>query len=208
MLFSIIIVNKRARLQTKVVEDIHSILKNTTLFSSRRVITERTENLLVMDPPKHTQMRNLVNKAFTPKKVNDLTPRIAEITQTLLDDVKQTDQWDMVKDLAGPLPVIVIAELLGIPTKDRLLLKEWSDALVKGPEVNNEEAYHAVMAEREEAVNQLNAYFRNIIRERGSNQKDDLISLLLLVAGNETTTIASAFFLWYCGMQREKFHVK
>ncbi|MGD8192173.1 cytochrome P450 [Brevibacillus ginsengisoli] len=190
-------------------EDVHSILKNTTVFSSKRAIAEKVESLLTMDPPKHSQMRSLVNKAFTPKKVNDLTPRIIDITNELLEDVKASNQLDIVRDLAGPLPVIVIAEMLGIPSNDRMLFKEWSDVLVKGPEVNTDEAYEAILKEREQTIGKLAAYFQNIIRERGNKQQDDLISLLLqaevdgqklreeevlsfcillLVAGNETTT--------------------
>lgn len=190
-------------------EDVHAILKNTTVFSSKRAIAERVESLLTMDPPKHNQMRNLINKAFTPKKVNDLIPRIEVITHELLDEVKTSKQLDIVRDLAGPLPVIVIAEMLGIPSQDRMLFKEWSDVLVKGPEVNTDEAYASVQKEREQAIGKLAAYFQAIIRERGNKQEDDLISLLLqaevdgqklreeevlsfcillLVAGNETTT--------------------
>jgi cytochrome P450 family 109 len=190
-------------------EDVHHILKNPAIFSSQRGVGDRKESLLFMDPPKHKQMRNLVNKAFTPKVVNELAGHIAEITNELLDDVANAKEMDVVSDLAGPLPVIVIAELLGLPTSDRKLFKEWSDALVKGSEVNTEEAFEAVMKERKTAIEQLTPYFKGIINERRIKSRNDLISLLLaaeidgeklseeellgfcillLVAGNETTT--------------------
>jgi len=192
-------------------EDVHFVLKNPVLFSSRRMmgVGDRVENLLVMDPPKHTQMRNLVNKAFTPKAINDLASHIKEITESLLAEAKSSGKIDIVHDLATPLPVIVIAELLGVPAEDRQLFKEWSDVLVKGPANNSDEAYQAVIAEREQVVGQLTRYFADILKARSQKRESDLVSLLLdaeieghklsaedvisfcillLVAGNETTT--------------------
>ncbi|ULL16288.1 cytochrome P450 [Paenibacillus sp. H1-7] len=189
-------------------EDVHRILKDPATFSSVRKLAER-DTILTMDPPRHTQMRALVNKAFTPKVVNDLAPHIASITQELLDAVASKGQMDTVHDLAVPLPVIVIAELLGVPPKDRHLFKEWSDILVKGPDVNTDEAFRQVMMEKAQAMKELNAYFAVILEERRQKPQEDLISLLLeaevegqkltdeellgfcillLAAGNETTT--------------------
>jgi cytochrome P450 len=191
-------------------DDVHFVLKNPTLFSSQRAMGGvRNESLLTTDPPRHTQLRNLVNKAFTPKAINELAPHIADITNELLDNVAQAGTMDMVHDLAGPLPVIVIAELLGVPSSDRKLFKEWSDILVKGPDVNTKEAYEAVVQERRQATKELSDYFMKIIEKRRKEPKDDLISallaaeiegkklndqellsfcILLLAAGNETTT--------------------
>jgi cytochrome P450 family 109 len=189
-------------------EDVHYVLKNPALFSSKRAISEQ-ENLLVLDPPKHTQMRNLVNQAFTPKAIAALEPRIADIANELMDETTARGELDIVHDFAGPLPVIVIAELLGIPPRDRKLFKEWSDVIVTGPQVNTEEAMRTVIAERQDAVRKLGGYFTGIIEERRNQREEDLISLLLdaeiegqklshqevlsfcillLVAGNETTT--------------------
>ncbi|ERI03931.1 cytochrome P450 [Aneurinibacillus aneurinilyticus] len=190
-------------------DDVHLVLKNPKLFSSRRSQGEKRESLLIMDPPKHTQMRNLVNKAFTPKVIQELEPRIAEITNGLLDEVIPNTRMDMVYDVAGPLPVIMIAELLGVPARDRQLFKAWSDVLVKGPEVNTDEAFTSVMAEKRQASDELSDYFKDILVQRRRKRENDLISLLLdaeidgeklseeellgfcillLVAGNETTT--------------------
>ncbi|MFC7440472.1 cytochrome P450 [Laceyella putida] len=191
-------------------EDVHRILKDPATFSSKRGMDIRKrENILIMDPPRHTQMRGLVNKAFTPKVVADLAPHITSITNALLDAVLDHGKMDIVSDLAVPLPVIVIAELLGVPTEDRQLFKEWSDILVKGPDENTEEAFNQVVAENAQASEELSAYFARIVEQRRSEPKDDLISLLLaaeiegqklndeeviafsillLAAGNETTT--------------------
>lgn len=189
-------------------EDVHRILKDPATFSSVRKLAER-ETILTMDPPRHSQMRAIVNKAFTPKVVNDLGPHIKSITDELLDAVVNNGSMDIVHDLAVPLPVIVIAELLGVPAEDRHLFKEWSDILVKGPEVNTDEAFHRVMTEKTQAMKELNGYFATIVEQRRKEPKDDLISLLLaaeidgqklneeellgfcillLAAGNETTT--------------------
>ncbi|WP_047153464.1 cytochrome P450 [Aneurinibacillus tyrosinisolvens] len=191
-------------------EDVHRILKDPATFSSKRALAvKERESILTMDPPRHTQLRALVNKAFTPKIVSDLAPHIASITNDLLDTVQGSGKMDTVHNLAVPLPVIVIAELLGVPPEDRKLFKEWSDILVKGADVNTDEAFNRVIAEKEQAMEELNAYFTKIIEQRRRQPREDLISMLLaaeidgqklddkellgfsillLAAGNETTT--------------------
>ncbi|WP_219837126.1 cytochrome P450 [Paenibacillus sp. R14(2021)] len=189
-------------------EDIHRILKDPATFSSRRglAIKDR-ETILTMNPPRHTQLRGLVNKAFTPKVISDLATRISAITDELLNVVEGT--MDIVSSLAVPLPVIIIAELLGVPPEDRNLFKEWSDILVKGPDQNTDEEFNQVIAEKVRANDELNDYFARIVEQRRIEPKEDLISLLLqaevegerlsdkeilgfsillLAAGNETTT--------------------
>ena len=162
-----------------------------------------------MDPPKHTKMRNLINKTFTPKAVNELSQRIQDVTTSLLDQAKEKETLEMIHDFAAPLPVIIIAELLGVPAKDRELFKNYSDILVSGAEDDSDEAFNMMMKRRREGAKFLNDYFKEIIQERQRSPKDDLISLLLaaevdgerlkeeellgfcillLVAGNETTT--------------------
>ncbi|MBP1960932.1 cytochrome P450 [Paenibacillus aceris] len=191
-------------------EDIHRILKDPVTFSSKRGLAVKDrETILTMDPPRHTQLRGLVNKAFTPKVISDLASRISSITDELLDDVQIKETMDIVSDLAVPLPVIMIAELLGVPPEDRNLFKEWSDILVKGPDQNTDEAFKQIIAEKEQATDELSDYFARIAEQRRVEPKEDLISLLLqaevegeklsdkeilgfsillLAAGNETTT--------------------
>ncbi len=162
-------------------------------------------SILQMDPPRHRQLRNLVTLAFTPRMVAQLEPRIAAITGELLDRVDGTGEMDFVRDLAYPLPVTVIAELLGIPTELREDFKRWSDALVIGAEDMSEEERMALYQE----VQGMFGYFSQVLEERRQHPQNDLVSALLaaeidgerlsimellgfcgllLVAGNETTT--------------------
>jgi cytochrome P450 len=159
-------------------------------------------SILRMDPPRHRQLRNLVTQAFTPRVVAKLAPRIREITDELLDAVPATGELDVVRDLAYPLPVTVIAELLGIPASRRADFKRWSDALVS---IGSAQDRSVRIAE----MQSMYAYFVQVLEERRSHPQDDLISgllvaeiegerlsdiellgfcALLLVAGNETTT--------------------
>jgi cytochrome P450 len=162
-------------------------------------------SILQMDPPRHRQLRNLVSQAFTPRMVAQLEPRINAITQELLDHVATAGQMDVVGDLAYPLPVTVIAELLGIPTELREDFKRWSDAIVAGDEAHSEEERRALIQE----IQGMYGYFTQVLDERRQHPQNDLVSALLaaevngqrlsnmellgfcgllLVAGNETTT--------------------
>jgi cytochrome P450 len=158
-----------------------------------------------MDPPRHRQLRNLVSQAFTPRMVAQLEPRITAITNELLDHVADAGEMDVVRDLAYPLPVTVIAELLGIPAELREDFKRWSDAIVAGEEGLSEEQRHALFQE----IQGMYGYFTQVLEERRQHPQNDLVSALLaaevdgerlsnlellgfcgllLVAGNETTT--------------------
>ncbi len=180
--------------------DTEQVLTDYKLFSSVRnkEISETRPNILNMDPPRHRQLRNLVSQAFTPRAITQLSNRITGIVTQLLDQVAPNGQMDIVHDLAYPLPVIVIAELLGIPSEDRARFKHWSDAVVGSITDDN-------LNPRPE----MNEYFLQIIAQRRDHPQDDLVSallnaqvdgehltqaemlsfcILLLVAGNETTT--------------------
>jgi len=167
----------------------------------------RAQTMLTSDPPKHTRLRGLVSKAFTPRAVERLRPRIQEIVDGLLEEVVDSGRMDVIQDLAYPLPVIVIAEMLGVSPADRGRFKEWSDniaATTGGPLVPAE-----VLERSRQSALELADYFRAVISERRREPRDDLISaliaaeeqgqalsedelmatlILLLVAGNETTT--------------------
>ena len=188
-------------------EDVQYVLKNPKLFSSQR--NRANESMLTTDPPKHKQLRDLVNQAFTPRAIEALAPRIQEIADDLLASHLATGQIQMVHDLATPLPVIVIAELIGVPTSDRDKFKEWSDIQVKGAKNDSDEAFQQLMDEKAKNHEELSSYFTHIMEQRRIQPEDDLISLLLaaeidgqkltdkeivgfcillLAAGNETTT--------------------
>jgi cytochrome P450 len=137
-------------------------------------------NFVRMDPPQHRKLRALVSQAFTPKVVADLEPRIAELTTQLLDQVPE--RFDLIDALAYPLPVIVIAELLGIPTSDRGLFRRWADVLL-GQEVDPDQAVLEVseqaLAAVSPTVREMNAYFLDHIAARRASPGNDLTSKLV-----------------------------
>ena len=161
--------------------------------------------MLFLDPPDHTRLRALVNKAFTPNAVNALEPRIRGILGTLLDDIDDPAGFDLMRAVAQPLSVIVIAEMLGVPPEDRDRFKVWSAqrARLLEPTISRREREVGVAASRA-----FDAYFRPIIEARRAAPRDDIVSALaqaedegerlteretlnmlrlLLSAGNETT---------------------
>ena len=190
-------------------DDVHRVLSEHATFSSQRPDDDQSEtgrlfaaSLINTDPPRHRKLRSLVSQAFTPKAVEALAPRIAEITEELLDGFASAGTADLVKEFAYPLPVIVIAELMGIPAEDRDRFKLWSDAIVSTVTGDEGESGHALHGEMVE-------YFLGMIEQRRRTPGHDLISALLaaeidgqqltvpellgfcallLVAGNETTT--------------------
>jgi cytochrome P450 len=159
--------------------------------------------LIGSDPPDHTQLRRLVNRPFHPAAIAQLEPRIRVICTELIDDLAAAagrGEADLVEQVAYPLPVIVIAELLGIPIERRADFKRWSDAMIGGLDAGGDQSHRGT------AAMEMFAYFNDVIAERRTAPGDDLISLLvggaeplsnqellmfcmlLLVAGNETTT--------------------
>ncbi|WP_173380716.1 cytochrome P450, partial [Nitrolancea hollandica] len=117
--------------------DVQHVLQDYATFSSNVSSLMGAEpsgliqsSIINLDPPRHRLLRSLVTKAFTPKAVAALAPRIQMLTNQLLDAVAGTGRMDVIRDLAYPLPVIVIAEMLGIPVEDRERFKYWSDVIV------------------------------------------------------------------------------
>ncbi len=197
--------------------DVDAILRDWQRFSSdgRRAKTpgRRTvipdpgpvPSMLSLDPPDHRRLRALVSKAFTPRAVSALEPHVRNLMHELLDNVEDLSSFDLMDAVARPLPVIVIAEMLGVPPEDRIRFRGWSDkrARVLEPTITAEERADAV-----HASHALDAYFTPIIQERRAAPRDDILSglvqaeeegdrldeqemltmlRLLLVAGNETT---------------------
>jgi cytochrome P450 len=177
-------------------DDVEHVLTDHEHYSSRF----GDLSLLNTDPPRHRQLRGLVSQAFTPRAVEALRPRVSAIVDELLDAVSGQGAMDLVNDFAVPLPVTVIAELLGIPTSEREQFKRWSDAVVTGS---------ASEQERFASRLEMAAFFDGLMEERRREPRDDLVSallaaridgealshqdvrsfcVLLLVAGNETTT--------------------
>ncbi|MET8577360.1 cytochrome P450 [Streptomyces sp. NPDC005012] len=142
----------------------------------------RQGNFVGMDPPRHRQLRTLVSQAFTPRVVQGLVPRIEEVTTRLLDAVADRDRFDLVDALAHPLPVVVIAELLGVPAEDHPLFHEWASVMFDGELIGEapdmadlEQALEAVAP----TVREMNGYVLDHIRRRRAAPGDDLTSRLL-----------------------------
>ncbi len=179
-------------------ENVKQAFANWQMFSSKvphpPEQTDFTQSLNFIDPPKHRSLRTLVAKVFTARRVEALTPRMSLIVNELLDRFQDRGQTDFVRDFAVPLPVVVIAEILGVPLERQSDFKHWSDGVVNKD----------LTASRE-----IGDYFRELIKERSSKPSNDLVSdliaahedgetlsaqelvdfcIVLLVAGNETTT--------------------
>jgi len=165
-----------------------------------------TPSMLFMDPPDHDRLRRLASKAFTPRAVERLSPRIREVVDSLLDRARERGAFDVVADLAYPLPVTVISEMLAIPEADRHALRRWSLDLIYtlDPMLSVE-----ALARAQRAGAEFRAYLRELIGDRRRHLGDDLLSgliqaeddgqqlsphelvatcVLLLVAGHETTS--------------------
>lgn len=170
-----------------------------------REVRTRHRSFLTMDPPDHTRLRRLVSKAFTPRLVERLRPRVEELVDALLGPV--SGDADLIATLAYPLPVIVISEMLGVPAEDRDLFKGWSDSLARGLDPDFL-LPAAEIAQRDAARDEFAEYFRALAAKRRAEPRDDLLSalvgvsdggdvlseqellatcILLLVAGHETT---------------------
>lgn len=166
-----------------------------------------SRSFLFMDPPDHTRLRGLVSKAFTPRRVEALRPRIAAIVDDLLATAADQDPFDVVEQLAYPLPVQVICELMGVPVADHHRFAAWSRSLARSLDPDFSLSPEERQA-RDEAVGLFREYFLELIATRRSAPGEDLLSaliaaeeagdrlteeellstlILLLVAGHETT---------------------
>src|SRR5215469_2100477 len=164
-------------------------------------ISQVAESVLSMDPPEHTRIRKLVGKAFTPRRVEELRPRAAEIAVGLRDEMTGAGRpADLVEGFSFALPAIMICELLGIPESDRLVFRGWANAIVSTTTVT--------AAAEQDAYLHLIGYMADLIAERRSRPGDDMLTglvqardsddrlsesellilaIALLVAGHETT---------------------
>ncbi|MFF6918366.1 cytochrome P450 [Streptomyces sp. NPDC012466] len=178
--------------------DVLGVASDPEVFSSElhrlrpgsEALTE--EILSVIDPPVHRTLRQLVSKAFTPRTVAELEPRIVELAGQLLDGI-EGDSFDLVADFAYPLPVIVIAELLGVPAEDRALFRSWSDRMLS-MQVDDPadmqfgdgagEDYEKLVKEPMKAMHE---YLLGHVEDRRRNPGDDLISKLVAAEVDGTT---------------------
>lgn len=204
-------------------EDITAVLKNPVLFSSKLMAPgsmmpkelgeealryfQCQNNLLTSAPPLHTRLRTLVSRAFTPRRIAELEPRIRELSGELLDAMLTREEFDLILELGSPLPVIVIAEMLGIEPERRLDFKRWSDDVMLA---TTQPGTAGELSRLRESLLEFHAYLETIVERRRREPRNDLISALieaseaeggflstldimafarlLLVAGNETTS--------------------
>ena len=196
--------------------DVTAVLRDHAHFSSERSpdpdeIADQgpfagARTMLFSDPPMHTRLRRLVSRDFTPRRIREMEPRIREIARTLVEAAARKGELEVMTGIANPLPVMVIAEMLGVPPDHYEQFKHWSDTVVSGdntlPGTPLPEEFHV-------ANRSLRNYFAEEIERRRRTPGPDLISalvaahddaeamnadellafvLLLLLAGNETTT--------------------
>jgi cholest-4-en-3-one 26-monooxygenase len=168
------------------------------------VLAQQQLVMLNMDPPLHTRYRRLVNKGFTPRMVAQLHDRIHAATDRILDTVIETGEAEFVTDIAAELPLVVIAELLGVPNEDRHKMFDWSNRMVG----HQDAEYQNAAEDAQVASMELYAYASELFQQKRADPQDDLMSvlsnvemegeklsdfelelffLLLTVAGNETT---------------------
>lgn len=193
-------------------DDVLFILKDTHTFKDDRArippeeLSPLNQAMLDRDPPDHTRLRRLANQAFTPQRVKDLEPRIAQISLELIDRIQARGKADFMADFALPLPVVVIAELLGVPAADHDQFGVWSNRVMASGDavLSSEESQQQGIA----AMVSLAGYLTDLIEQRRQQPREDLISalvaardagdrlseeellgtcILLLIAGHETT---------------------
>lgn len=182
------------------------VFKDTSRIAPPDSLTPLDRAMLQRDPPDHTRLRRLASHAFTPRRVQSLEPRIEQMSLDLIARIRERGAADFIADYARPLPIMVIAELLGVPFEDHDRFSAWSDQIMMGSDsvLGGEEA----MRKSQEAMASLVAYFTALIAQRRQQPRDDLISaliaardaedrlsedellgmcVLLLIAGHETT---------------------
>ncbi|PFO63853.1 cytochrome P450 family protein [Bacillus cereus] len=137
-----------------------------------------TTHMLNSDPPNHSRLRSLVQKAFTPKMIAQLDKRIERIADDLISDIERRGTLNLVDDYSFPLPIIVISEMLGIPKEDQAKFRIWSHAVIASPETPEE------IKETEKQLSEFITYLQYLVDIKRKEPKEDLVSALIL-AENE-----------------------
>jgi cytochrome P450 len=181
---------------------------STTWGPGPQRVESPVASVLQSDPPQHSRLRSIISKAFTPRAVSACEPLVDKFAHECVDRILGLGQADLIDEYAIPIPVVVIAEMLGVPREDRALFRKWSDDIVGAI---------AGKVDPRESQQEFNAYFSDVVKARQKDPRDDVISKLLLpnlkgekldtpevisfclsllVAGNETTTglIGNLFF--------------
>jgi cytochrome P450 len=187
-------------------KDPRKVRTGVSVFASLNPGQGQEPSMLVLDPPDHTRLRGLVNKAFTPHVVETLRPRVQQLVEELLDAVSGQSGFDVMSALAAPLPITIIAEMIGVDPAHQEEFRTWSHAFAASLDAL---ATQEILERAIEAHNEISAYFSEQIAAHRTSPRPDLISgliaaqegsdsltdhemisvlTLLLVAGNVTTT--------------------
>ncbi len=140
-------------------------------FRKLKLFKALQRNMLDRDPPDHTRLRALVNKAFTPRLIDQLRPRIQTLTNELLDHVQDRGRMDLIRDYALPLPATIIAEMLGVPVEDRDRFHRWSNAMIVA-------STWGLLKAIPNAWSFLR-YLRKLVQQRRVHPQEDLVSALV-----------------------------
>ncbi len=178
----------------KDVTELYEIVRSVSPGGSGGASEDLSSHMLNSDPPEHSRLRKLVSREFTGRRIAALRPRIEEITKNLLDEMEGKDEVDVIEDLAGPLPVMVICELLGVPFDDRDDFQKWSKILLDAdPNVDT-----AAISQK------MSDFLEGLLEAKRADPGDDLLSSLC-VNGDESDRlntkelVAMAFLLLVAG---------
>jgi len=166
-------------------DDVVSVLKDPRFGREEfaqtlaNVYGEGARSMLFRDPPDHTRLRGLVSQAFTPRMIERMRSHIQEIVDRLLDRVQNANRMDVIADLAYPLPVTVICEMLGVPTDAHSGIRQWSADLARSVDAIGMPTDEEVVTRGRAAQQAMLDYFRDLISERRQTPRDDLLSLLI-----------------------------
>ncbi len=209
--------------------DVSYVSMHADLFCSGQGVRPKEEamlSLIGLDGERHVSQRRLLNKGFTPRMIRSMEPRVRQVVTEVLDEIAQRPSCDFVTDVAIPVPLVVIAELMGLPVEDRVQLGHWSDRMMGGE--GRSDPSDPVMVDAGAAFGEYVAYLSEMVEERrqalrrGGAVPSDAVSILvgadedgllepneelahdeltmflviLLVAGNETTRNAISGGMW------------
>src|SRR6266850_1139283 len=159
----------------------------------------RARSMLFRDPPDHTRLRGLVSQAFTPRVIERMRSHIQDIVNRLLDRVQHAKTMDVIKDLAYPLPVTVICEMLGVPTDAHAEIRQWSADLARSLDAIGMPADEGVVQRGRAARQAILDYFRGLLPERRQMPRDDLLSLLI-AAEDQGDKLTEGYLLITCNL--------
>ena len=181
-------------------DDVKRVLSDYECFSSQpHARNTLAKTMIAMDPPEHRLYRSLVTSAFTQRTIENMSSRISELVDDLISAVEGKSEMDAVQDFAFPLPLTVIAEILGVRSEDIEQFKHWSAEAIRAIDVENGETVEEFDARRANNFQELMQYFRETVVERRQNPQNDLISALL-AAKVEGKSLSLTELLAFCNL--------